>query len=82
MLPPRANVIKLFTAVIYHHFTIIPSFCVIELYYLGNYYGVAINNRGILTQEKVGLEFIAVLFYNIGPWWQKLAADFPSLIRT
>jgi hypothetical protein len=56
MLPPRANVIKLFTMVIYHHSTIIPSFCVIELYYLGNYNGMAINNCGILTLEKVGLE--------------------------
>ena len=27
---PGANVIKLFTAVIYHHSMVIPSFCVIE----------------------------------------------------
>jgi hypothetical protein len=34
MMSPGAYVIKLFTAVIYHHSTVIPSFCVIKLYYL------------------------------------------------
>jgi hypothetical protein len=48
---PGANVIKLFTAVIS---MVIPSFCVIKLYYLGNYLGMAVNYQGIK------------LFYNIG----------------
>ncbi len=56
MLPPGANVIKLFTAVIYHHSMVIPSFCVIKLYYLGNYSGMAANYHGILTLEKIGLK--------------------------
>jgi hypothetical protein len=55
-LTPGANVIKLFTAVIYHHSRVIPSFCFIKLYYLGNYCGMAVNYHGILTLEKVGLE--------------------------
>jgi hypothetical protein len=51
---PGANVIKIFTAVIYCHSMVIPSFCVIKLYYLGNYHGMAVNYHGIK------------LFYNIG----------------
>ncbi len=51
-----ANVIKLFTAVIYHHSMVILSFCVIELYYPENYHGMAVNYHGILTLEKVGLK--------------------------
>jgi hypothetical protein len=51
-----AYVIKLFTAVIYHHSTVIPSFCVIKLYYHGIYSGTAVNYHGLLTLEKVGLE--------------------------
>jgi hypothetical protein len=54
LLIPGANVIKLFTAVIYCHSMVIPSFCVIKLYYLGNYLGMAVNYQGIK------------LFYNIG----------------
>ncbi len=49
---PGANVIKLFTMVIYLHST-----CVIKLYYLGKYHGMA-------------LKYHAKKFYNIGPWWQ------------
>jgi hypothetical protein len=52
-LTPGANVIKLFTAAIYCHSMVIPS-CVIKLYYLGNYHGMAVNYHGIK------------LFYNIG----------------
>jgi hypothetical protein len=48
---PAANVIKLFTMVIYCHTMVIPSFCVIKL---GNYHGMAVNYHGIK------------LFYNIG----------------
>jgi hypothetical protein len=55
-MTPGANVIKLFTAVIYHYFMVILSFSVINLYYPGNYSGMALNYRGILTLEKVGLE--------------------------
>ncbi len=51
---PGANVITLFTKVIYCHSMVIPSFCVIKLYYLGNYHGMAVNYHGIK------------LFYNIG----------------
>jgi hypothetical protein len=51
-----AIVMKLFTAVIYHHSMVIPSFCVIKLYYLGNYCGMEGNYCSILTLEKVGLE--------------------------
>jgi hypothetical protein len=53
---PGANVVKLFTAVIYHLSTVIPSVCIIKLYYLGNYCGMAVNYCSILTLEKVGLE--------------------------
>ncbi len=53
-LAPGANGIKNFTTVIYCHSMVIPSFCVIKLYYLGNYHGMAVNYHGIK------------LFYNIG----------------
>jgi hypothetical protein len=53
-LSPGANVINLFTVVIYHHSMVILSFCVIKLYYPGNYRGIAVNYHGILTLEKVG----------------------------
>ena len=55
---PGANVTKLFTAVIYHHSMVMLSFCVIKLYYPGNYRQMAVNYHGILTQEKVGLEVL------------------------
>jgi hypothetical protein len=58
-LAPGANVIKLFTTVIYCHSRVIPSFCVITWYYYGNYCGMLVSNtiviyHGILTLEKVG----------------------------
>ncbi len=37
-LRPGANVIKLFTEVIYHFSMVIPSFCVIKLCYPENYH--------------------------------------------
>ncbi len=46
---PGANVIELFTEVIYHHSMVIQSFCVIKLYYPENYHGIAVNYHGILT---------------------------------
>ncbi len=67
-MTPGANVIML-PAVIYHHSMAILSFCVIKLYYLGNYHGMAVNYCGILTLEKIGLklpqQFTIVLLYNI-----------------
>jgi hypothetical protein len=51
---PGANVIKLFTGVIYNHYMAIPSFCVVKLYYPGNYCGMAVNYHSILTLVKVG----------------------------
>jgi hypothetical protein len=54
VLQSGANVIKLFTMVIYSHSMVIPSLCVIKLYYLGNYHGMTVNYHGIK------------LFYNIG----------------
>jgi hypothetical protein len=35
---------------------VIPSFCVVKLYYLGNYCGISVNYCGISTHEKVGLK--------------------------
>jgi hypothetical protein len=52
---PRKSRVRI-TEVIYHHCTVIPSFCVIKLYYLGNYYGMAVNYHSILTLEKLRLE--------------------------
>ncbi len=54
ILTPGANFIKLLTVVIYCHSIITPSFCVIKLYYLGNYHGMAVNYH------------VIDLFYNIG----------------
>jgi hypothetical protein len=53
---PGANVIKLFTAAIYHCSMVILSFCVTKLYYPGNYHRMAVNYHSILTLEKVGVE--------------------------
>ncbi len=57
--PSGANVIKLFTAVIYCHSTVIPSFCVIKWYYYGSYCGMLVSDtmviyHGISTLEKIG----------------------------
>jgi hypothetical protein len=73
---PGAIPIKLLTAVIYHHSTVIPSFCVIKPYYLGNYCGMAVNYCGILTLEKVGLELLwyctPALFLTLAPGTRSL----------
>ncbi len=42
-ISPGVNVIKLFTAVIYCCSAVIPSFCVIKLYYYGNYLGMLVK---------------------------------------
>jgi hypothetical protein len=57
-LAPKANVIKLFIAGINHHFIVTLSFCVLKLYYPGNYCGIAVNCHGILTLEKLGLKVL------------------------
>ncbi len=43
MLTPWPNVINLFTAVIYCHSMVIPSFCVIKQHNLGNYCRMVVN---------------------------------------
>jgi hypothetical protein len=53
-LIPGPNVLKLFTAVIYCHSMVIPSFCVIKHYYCSKYHRMAVYN----PNKK---------FYNIGP---------------
>jgi hypothetical protein len=51
-LGPGANVIKLFTVVIYHHSVFILSFCVVKQHYLGNYCRMAITyHRNIYNIE-------------------------------
>ncbi len=57
-LAPKANVLKLFTAVINHHFIVTLSFCIIKLYYPWNYCGIAVNFHSILTLEKVELKVL------------------------
>jgi hypothetical protein len=57
-LKPGANVIKLFTMVIYRHSMVIVSFCVIKHYYYIKYHRMAVNYCG----KK---------FYNIGPRIQR-----------
>jgi hypothetical protein len=56
------NVIKRFTAVIYHHPMVISSFFVIKLNYRGNYSGMEVNYHGILTLEKVCMKNTYCLF--------------------
>ncbi len=58
-MPPGANDIKHFTAVIYCPSMVIPSFCVIKWYYYGNYHQMLVSNtmviyHDILILEKVG----------------------------
>ncbi len=48
-----ANVIKLFTGVIYHHSMVIPSFCVIKQHYLGNYCRMAVNYCGMCVTNVI-----------------------------
>jgi hypothetical protein len=57
VLAPGANVIKLFSVVIYPHLMVLLSSCVIKLHYYGKYHRMAVNN----PDKK---------FYNIGPRWQ------------
>jgi hypothetical protein len=48
----RPMLLNFFSGVIYCHSMVIPSLCVIKLFYLGNNHGMAVNYCGI--------------FYNIG----------------
>jgi hypothetical protein len=50
---PGFNVIKLFTAVIYHHSMVMPSFCVIKQHYIGNYCRMAINYCSICVTNVI-----------------------------
>jgi hypothetical protein len=40
--PSEAYVITYFTMVIYRHSMVTPSFCVVKLYYIGNYCGLGV----------------------------------------
>jgi hypothetical protein len=53
LAPAGPNVIKLFTAVIYCHSMVIPSFCVIKQHYLGNYGRMAVNYCGISVTNVI-----------------------------
>jgi hypothetical protein len=57
------NVIKLFTIVIHLHSMVIPSFCVIKLYYLDNYRGMAViyHSKKLITWPTVANINTAVL---------------------
>jgi hypothetical protein len=68
--PSEANVIKLFTVVIYCHSIVVLSFCVIKFYYLGNYCGMAVNyhwpmeanlNTAVIYHIILTLESVATL---------------------
>jgi hypothetical protein len=50
---PRPNAIKLFTVVIYCHSMVIPSFCVTNQHYLGNYWRMAVNYCGICVTNVI-----------------------------
>ncbi len=54
---PGANVIKLFTAEMYHYTMTLLSLCVIKQYNRGNYHIVAVNYHG-------------KNLYNLFPWLQ------------
>ncbi len=45
---PGANVINLFTIVVYYHSMVMLSFCVMKLLYLGNYHGIALYYNAVV----------------------------------
>jgi hypothetical protein len=53
LLCPGPDVIKLFAVVIYCHSMVMPSFCVINQNYLGNYCGMAVNYHGICVTNVI-----------------------------
>ena len=69
---PGTDITTHFTAVIYCLFILVYHHCVIQLHYLGNYHGMAVNYhgkmrvnyRGILNLEKVGFYYLGNL-----PWY-------------
>ncbi len=52
-MPPGLNVIKPFTAVIYCHFMVILSFCVIKQHYLSYYCRMAVNYHRICVTNVI-----------------------------
>jgi hypothetical protein len=52
-LAPGAKVMKLFATVIYCHFKVIPSLCVIQPFSLGNYCGMAVNCPGVCVTNVI-----------------------------
>jgi hypothetical protein len=67
MLPPGANVIKPFTAVIYHHSMVLLSIYVIKQYYFGNSYRIAVHYHG---KSFIALVICGKLKYNGNlPWY-------------
>ncbi len=47
---------------------VIPSFCVIKLYYLGNYHGMTINYHGIKLFYDIGKKMSALSVKLKIPW--------------
>jgi len=54
-------VIKLFTTVIYCHFMVMLSFCIIKQHYLGNYCRMVVNYNGICVNNAK----MVVIFFNL-----------------
>jgi hypothetical protein len=57
-LTPGGSVIKLFTAINYRYYAVIPLFFFISLSYLSNYCGVKVNYNGsvVIYRHTVTLE--------------------------
>ncbi len=68
-LSPGANVIKLFTAVIYHHSMVILSFCVYIAILPVKLLWNSSKLKRYFNPRKRRVRSIAVCFYNIGPSW-------------
>ncbi len=62
---------KTFYAVIYHHFIVMPTFCIIKLYYIGNYQGKisklpwlkVLQHRWFQTFRPSGFNVMKILQY-------------------
>ncbi len=67
------NIIKLFKVVIYCHFKVIMSFCVIKLHYQGNCCGMAVNDHGIcvtnVLKHNLTLNGTSILGYDSKILW-------------
>ncbi len=66
-MTPEAIVVKLFTAVIYCHFKVIPSFCVLKPYHLSNNSGMTVNYHGICVTNVIN-KIKPKWQYNIAVW--------------